>query len=147
MSAQILALLESPENEHFVIDCLELSGHKVLIARTFPQAILIVQGLPVDLIISDVHLENGGNVFDFLKWVKTRPLTTEIPFVLLSCNPTILAKYLEDGIKTSARMLGAAKYIRMDTFDCEQFRLQIDSVIPPSINKKLIHQTDESKPY
>lgn len=129
MSAQILALIESPATELAVTESLSRSGHSVLVVPTFPKAIGILQGVHVDLIISDVHLENGGNVFDFLKWVKTNPLLGFIPFVLLSCEPTILAMYLEDGIKTSARMLGATKYIRMNTFDSDELRQQIDPLL------------------
>jgi CheY-like chemotaxis protein len=83
-----------------------------------------------DLIISDVHLENGGNVFDFMRWVKRNPASSKIPFVLFSCEPASMAKYLEHGVKAAARVLGAAMYITMDTFDAEEFRKQIDSLLP-----------------
>ena len=41
-----------------------------------------------------------------------------------------MALHLEDGVRTSARMLGAAKYISMASFDSEAFRTQIDAVLP-----------------
>lgn len=133
MGAQILALIESPATELAVTESLIPSGHNVLVATSYPKAIAILQGVHIDLIISDVHLENGGNVFDFLKWVRTNPLVGAMPFVLLSCEPTILAMYLEDGIKTSARMLGATKYIRMNKFDGQILREQIDPLLPNNI--------------
>jgi CheY-like chemotaxis protein len=102
--------------------------------KNFPEAIEFLRKQHVDLIISDVHLENGGNVFDFLRWVKENPSTKSTPFVLLSSEPTPRAKFFEDGLKTTARLLGAAKYISMDRFDSEEFRKQIDALLP-SIDK------------
>jgi CheY-like chemotaxis protein len=96
-----------------------------------------LQRTQVALIISDVHLENGGSVFDFLRWVKRHPIIRATPFVLFSCTPTSIAKYLEDGLKTSSRLLGAAKYITMDRFDSDEFNRQIDSLLPAVENSKL----------
>jgi len=131
MAAQILALLELDENSRRVVESLERSGHVVEVAETFTKAMFILQTPhQIDLIISDVHLENGGNVFDFLRWMKKNPATHEALFVMFSCEPTATAKYLEDGIRTSARMLGVAKYITMESFDADEFRKQIDSLLP-----------------
>jgi CheY-like chemotaxis protein len=131
MCAQILALLELDENSVQVVKCLKRSGHTVIACETFTAAINILQRPhKSDLIISDVHLENGGNVFDFLRWLKEHPTAVTVPLVLFSFNPTLLAKHLEDGIRTSARLLGVAKYIRMDSFDSDEFRKQIDSLLP-----------------
>jgi len=81
------------------------------------------------MIISDIHLQNGGNVFDFLRWVKKNPSTTDTPFVLLSVEPSKTAKFIEDGLRTTARLLGATKYILMETFDSDEFRKQIDVLL------------------
>ncbi len=70
MVALILALLEHPEQQTPVKRCLELAGHEVLFVDTFIRAKSVLKQHAFDLIISDVHLENGGSVFDFLKWVK-----------------------------------------------------------------------------
>jgi len=134
MCAQILALHEQDETSQEVVQSLNSIGHNVVLAETFAEAIDILQGLHViDLIISDVHLENGGNVFDFLRWVKKNPTSVGgTPFVLFSFEPSKMAKHLEDGLRTSARMLGAAKYIAMDCFDAAEFRKQIDALLPKS---------------
>jgi len=131
LHALILALHEDPKNSVDVSKCLEESGHSVILVKTFTEAIRIVQEKHVDLIISDVHLENGGNVFDFLRWVRKNPASKETPFVLFSSTPTPVAKYFEDGLKTTARMLGAAMYISMEIFDAKEFRKKIDSLLPP----------------
>jgi CheY-like chemotaxis protein len=141
MCAQILALHEKDETSREVVESLSSSGHNVVLAETFTEAIDILQGLHViDLIISDVHLENGGNVFDFLRWVKKNPSSVgRTPFVLFSFEPSMMAKHLEDGLRTSARILGAVKYIAMDCFDAVEFRKQIDALLPKSEQQEKVH--------
>jgi CheY-like chemotaxis protein len=131
VSARILALLELTENSHQVVESLTLSGHNVIACDTFTKAVAILQQPhTIDMIISDVHLENGGNVFDFLRWLKVNSVANGTLLVLFSFRPTALAKHLEDGIRTSARMLGVAMYITMNSFDSDEFRKQIDSLLP-----------------
>ena len=131
MSARILALIELDENLHQVVESLTLSGHKVISCNTFTKAIAILQQPhKIDMIISDVHLENGGHVFDFLRWLKLNPAAHVTLLVLFSFQPTPLAKYLEDSVRTAARMLGVAMYITMNSFDSDNFRKQIDSLLP-----------------
>lgn len=125
MCAQILALLERQEKSHQVYSALLQDGHQVTLITSFDKAIAILHKLSFDMIISDVHLENGGSVFDFLRWVTSHPGTNKTPFVLFSTKPTPVGKYLEDGVRTSARMLGAKQYIGMDRFDANKFRKQI----------------------
>jgi CheY-like chemotaxis protein len=128
--ALILALHEEETHSTRVVESLKLSGHNVLLSKNFSDAIKLLQSQHVDLIISDVHLENGGDVFDFLRWVKQNPSTKDTPFVLFSSEPTARAKYFEDGLRTTARVLGASLYLSMDIFDSEEFRKQIESLLP-----------------
>lgn len=130
MAALILALLEEHHNGNQVKVCLENCGYKVLVVDTFVKAIALLKHQKIGLIISDVHLENGGNVFDFLRVVKDGRETCEIAFVLFSFQPTPRAKYLADGMRTAMRHLGAVKYIEMDTFNAREFQAQILSLVP-----------------
>lgn len=133
MHALILGLLEESEEADQVVASLKQSGHLVHVVDTFTEAMKVVsQSEKIDLIISDVHLQNGGTVFDFLKWVRRNPETKSVPFVLLSFEPAPLAKYLDDSLKTTARLLGATKYIAMDEFEEKDFCTQIDSLLPRS---------------
>lgn len=132
MVALIIALLEHPEQQRGIQECLSEAGHGVCVVDSFAKAMAALQEQSFDLIISDVHLENGGSVFDFLKWVKSDPSLNPIPFVLFSLQPTSMAKYLADGVQTTARMFGAAKYISMDKFDSAVFAQQIAELLPPS---------------
>ncbi|CAN5472754.1 hypothetical protein BH10CYA1_BH10CYA1_49820 [soil metagenome] len=130
MAALILALLEEHANAKQVKICLEDCGHEVFVINNFVKAKALLSSQDADLIISDVHLENGGDVFDFLRWVKKNQKTCHIPFVLFSSEPTVLAKHLADGLRTTARLLGAAKYIEMEIFNPTEFQDGIHSVLP-----------------
>jgi CheY-like chemotaxis protein len=144
--AQILALLELNENSLQVVKCLKRSGHNVIAFDTFTQAIAVLQEHnEIDMIISDVHLKNGGDVFDFLRWLKSHPRVGGTPLVLFSFNPTEMAKHLEDGIRTSARILGAAKYITMEKFDSDEFLKQINSLFP-TVGQIVELNEDEEEP-
>jgi CheY-like chemotaxis protein len=131
LHALILALHEDDDHSFNVADSLEQSGHTVILCKNFADAITVLKQKHVDMIISDVHLQNGGNVFDFLRWVKKNPSTNKTPFVMLSAAPTDMAKYIEDGLRTSARLLGVSLYIAMDRFDSLEFSKQIDLLLSP----------------
>ncbi|MBS2011121.1 MAG: response regulator [Cyanobacteria bacterium SZAS TMP-1] len=135
MSARILALLEKDESSQEVAASLADVGHIVQVVSSFADAIQILQAKEhIDLVISDVHLENGGNVFDFLRWVQERPSQLgDVAFVLFSCRPTPMAKHLEEGLRIASRMLGAAQYISMERFDGTKLREQIKLLLPPSV--------------
>jgi len=130
--ARILALNEDIDGEasRQICDSLGRSGHRVIQSKSFALAIDVLKTERVDLIISDVHLQNGGSVFDFLRWVKGNPLTKDTPFVLFSLKPTAVAKYVEDAVRACARVLGASMYITMEPFDTDKFRKLIDSLLP-----------------
>jgi CheY-like chemotaxis protein len=132
MATMILALLEEHENAKQVKDCLEDCGHKVIVVDTFVKAKALLKIQKIDLIISDVHLENGGNVFDFLRWAKKDTATSDIPFVLFSNKPSPTAKYLSESVRISARMLGAVQYLEMDAFDAAIFQGHINALLSPN---------------
>ena len=138
MCAQILALLEADENWRQVVESLDSTGHTTVNCKNYKDAIRILQRDSISLIVSDVHLENGGSVFDFLKWVRSNSLSKTTPFVMLSCSPSLLALHVEDGVRTAARLLGASKYISMRVFDAEDFQKQIESLIPRSVKDELL---------
>ena len=130
MVALILALLEDSEHATKVRAGLQGAGYHLVVVDTFAEAMKSLKTDSFDLIISDVHLENGGNVFDFLKWTKNQKQSQLIPFVLFSLEPTQLAKYLADGVQTTGRVFGAAKYITMEVFDAAAFADAIAELLP-----------------
>ena len=145
MAALIIALLEHPEEQAQVSDNLKTVGHEVVVVDCFSRAKAILAEHCFDLIISDVHLENGGTVFDFLKWAKTDPNLRQIPFVLFSLQPTKIAKYLAEGVQATARMLGADKYISMDRFDSATFGSEIAEILPPVAAQPLVVSRKEGE--
>jgi CheY-like chemotaxis protein len=130
MDARILVTMEHPEQMRLISDSLEHFGHCVVKADSFHKSMDILRGSDVDLIISDVHLQNGGSVFDFLRWTKGDPHMRMIPFVCFSAEPPEVGKYLSDGVRTAARALGAAKYMTMEHFDSNAFRQEIEWLLP-----------------
>lgn len=129
MKPHILALLELDENSAQVVESLKSIDRRTTVCKKFTQAIELLEEKSCALIISDVHLENGGNVFDFLRWAKANPMTKDTPFVLLSCKPTKMAKYVEDGVRTTARLLGADLFLTFESFDPVSFRNQIEPLL------------------
>ncbi len=130
MTAKILVTMEHADQRKLIGDCLEHVGHTVTMVDTFHNAMEILRSGDFDLIVSDVHLQNGGSVFDFLRWVKGDPHMRATPFVCFSAEPAELGKYLADGVRTAARSLGAARYITMDHFDAQLFLHEIEWLIP-----------------
>jgi response regulator RpfG family c-di-GMP phosphodiesterase len=129
LKPHILALLELDENSAQVVESLKSIDRRTTVCKKFTQAIELLEEKSCALIISDVHLENGGNVFDFLRWAKANPMTKDTPFVLLSCKPTKMAKYVEDGVRTTARLLGADLFLTFESFDPVSFRNQIEPLL------------------
>lgn len=122
--------MEHAKEAKLISDSLEHYGHKVVNADTFHASMEVLRETAIDLIISDVHLQNGGSVFDFLRWTKGDPHLRGIPFVCFSSEPPELGKYLADGARTAARALGAAKYMTMENFDTKVFRQEIEWLLP-----------------
>jgi CheY-like chemotaxis protein len=130
MTARILVTMEHENDRQEIADCLEHVGHEVTKVDTFHNAMEILRSADFDLIVSDVHLQNGGSVFDFLRWVKGDPHMNPVPFVFFSAEPKEVGKYLSDGVRTAARALGAARYVIMPQFDGSAFLHEIEWLIP-----------------
>lgn len=130
MTAKILVSMQHEDESKLVGDCLEHVGHDVTHATTFLNAMACMRNAEFDLIIADVHLQNGGSVFDFLRWVKGDPHTRELPFVCFSAKPLEIVSYLQDGVRTTASSLGAAKSITMEHFDGPLLLNEIQWLLP-----------------
>lgn len=130
MVAKVMALLEHTAAMELIGDSLEHFGHTVYKADKFHDAMEILRQRDVDLIIGDVHLQNGGSIFDFLRWVKGDPHMRCVPFVCFSTEPAEVPKYLSDGVRTAARALGAASYMTMELFNRAAFMAEIDWLLP-----------------
>lgn len=130
MNALVIALMEDPQQACTIKSCLHEAGHTVIVVETFLEdRVALLEG-HCNLILSDVHLQNGGNVFDFIKWCKREPHLKPIPFVLLSVAPPETAKYLSEGVRVAARMFGAAKYISLSKFEPGSLMAELAEFLP-----------------
>jgi CheY-like chemotaxis protein len=135
--ANILVVQDVEQNIVDIKLSLERSGHQVLIAKSVASAKTLLEAASFDLLICGAHL-NEGTVFDLLKFVKNDPNRRSIPFACFCCSPTDLAKSMEESVRSTAKLLGADIYIAQDTFNPEQFRAAIESLLPPVAEQSVL---------
>lgn len=125
MVTRILVLQEKQQNvlniRRAVPDC-ELS-----IVDTVESAVALLTQEDFQLIISAVHLEFDGSVFDFLKMCKVQ---ASLPFIFYCSKSSTFARSVRDGLQIAARALGAEKYITMEEFDAQELRDEIVEFLP-----------------
>ena len=136
MVPRVLVLQEKTKNianiEASLPDC------ELIFVRTIQEAIPLLRD-DLHLIISAVHLEYDGSVFDFLKLAKGSPATSRIPFVFYCSLSSLFARSVRDGLQIAARALGADKYITMETFALDHLRAEFLEFLPnlkavPAVN-------------
>lgn len=134
MGARILILQEEPGPAEALKESLG-SRHQLLFANSHADAMRILAGQNIDLIIARVHLENT-NVFDFLRIVKRDPQLHKIPFICFCGRHTHASKAFDPVLARSSEALGADKYISADDFLCgshydfEKMRGAVESCLP-----------------
>lgn len=130
MIPEILILQEKDENVANIRSSLpECAFVRV---RTIEEAIPLLEHRYFDLIISAVHLEHDGSVFDFLKYAKSNPKSSSVPFVFYCCQSSTFARSVRDGLQIAARVLGADKYITMEHYDRDKLRAEFKDYLPLS---------------
>lgn len=129
-NARILAVIDQNVIASQIGASLQESSYRVTFPGTFSKAIKILKSERIDLIISDIRMQDDNSdcrsVFNFLRWVKSDPLLRVIPFVCISTE--ILNQTYIDGIGIAARSLGA-NFLRLDVFDPISFRKEIESLL------------------
>jgi two-component system cell cycle response regulator len=101
---RILAVDNIPDNLALMRGLLEPFGYEVTTARSRREAMSVLSSLTPDLIISDLHMEDGSG-YEFLEDIRQHPALVEVPFVFISSTARSSAE--------SARglSLGARKFI------------------------------------
>jgi CheY-like chemotaxis protein len=122
MVSRVLVLQEKPENIANIQDA--LPDCELVVVNTVDKAYERLSHGVYHLIISAVHLEYDGSVFDFLKLAKGHPTTRNVPFVFYCSQSSTFARSVRDGLQIAARALGAEKYITMELYDCCELRDQ-----------------------
>ncbi len=130
MTIRVLVLQEKPEN----IANIELSlpDCDLVHVGTVDEALDRLSS-EVDLIVSAVHLEHDGSVFDFLKLAKENPETSHIPFVFYCSQSSRFARSVRDGLQIAAMAIGADKYVTMETFNSMELRDELLETIADKI--------------
>ena len=98
--------------------------------RTVDEAIPLLEHHHFDLIISAVHLEFDGSVFDFLRFAKGNPKTSHIPFVFYCSQSSRFARFVRDGLEIASRALGANRYITMEYYSRDGLRAEFQKYLP-----------------
>jgi CheY-like chemotaxis protein len=138
MIARILLLQEKPQNIHNVQKALLECEFRI--ADTIDGAMALIDAERFDLIVSAVHLEYDGSVFDFLKMVKQNPSTATVPFVFYCSQSSTFARSVRHGLQIASRALGAEQYITMEEFDVNELRHELVQYLPmlkPDISEEL----------
>lgn len=129
MVRRVLVLQEKPENirniQAALPDC------ELAVVNTVDKAYRCLSNGAYHMIISAVHLEYDGSVFDFLKLAKGHPATKHLPFIFYCSQSSIFARSVRDGLQIAARALGAEKYITMELFDVDELRQEFLEYLEP----------------
>jgi CheY-like chemotaxis protein len=124
---KVLVLQEKAENVFNIREA--LPDCEIQLFDHVSQAIQAINREDFDLIVSAVHLEHDGSVFDFLKTVKTNIRFHHIPFVFYCSKSSTFARSVRHGLQIAAHALGAEKYITMEHYDRDILRDELISVL------------------
>ena len=94
----ILVVEDHADLRSYIFNKLSDVGYKVAVAKNGEEAILQIENLQPELVISDVMMP-GLNGFELLKRLKNNPSTSHLPVILLTAKATIedLVEGLEIG--------------------------------------------------
>src|ERR1700730_9182188 len=126
---RVLAI-DTPEQVAELTFACKALGHEVVPVLTIKEGMDFMNKQDhVDVIVSAAHLENES-VFDFLKLIKSSPKHKDVPFMVICAEPGELGLFVNDVVEKAANILGAAKYLVMDTFNVHQLMKEITALLP-----------------
>lgn len=134
---KVLLLQEKPENV-FNVQA-SLPDCQIEVYDNVARAIRAIAEEEFHLIVSAVHLEHDGSVFDFLKTIKSQPSLQHIPFVFYCSKSTTFARSVRHGLQIAAHALGAEKYITMEHYDRDLLRRELLELLPWIPESELSH--------
>lgn len=83
--AHVLVVDDSPTNRELAKASLEPSGYRVTLAVGVDQALSVLAGEPVDLIVSDLHMPDADGLA-LLSAVRGNPRLARTPFLMVSAS-------------------------------------------------------------
>jgi DNA-binding response OmpR family regulator len=126
MGAKILLITADSENMAKIEMSLSPRGHEVIPANKLSDAAhLIENDSTIDLVICDLifPLDDG---FELLKQIRADHLRSSTPFIFLVPEEELLT----DSLRRAAGILGADKFIFMDSFDPHRMRCEVEALLP-----------------
>jgi CheY-like chemotaxis protein len=131
-----ILVLDTPEHVDDLTTICTALGHEVVPVLTISEGMKFMDTKDhVDVIVSAAHLDNES-VFDFLRQVKSSPLHRDVPFMLICSEPSEVGLFVSEVVAKAAHVLGAAKYLVMDTFNGRQLMREINALLPETTPKK-----------
>lgn len=125
-TTDILILDDSIEGKQ-ILGC--LSSHNLRFAETIHSALETLKTTPCQLVICAIHLQHES-AFNFLHQVKSA--YPNLPFICFRTGISSLTPSLDDGLRYTAVMLGAVRYISSDDFpDAGSLREAIEACFQP----------------
>lgn len=113
--------------------------------RTVDEAVPLLDSHVFDLIVSAVHLEFDGSVFDFLRFAKSNPKTADVPFLFYCSLSSRFARSVRDGLEIASLSLGAEKYITMEKYDRDKLRAEFVKYLPQLDELAIFRHAQEIK--
>lgn len=135
MRAKILILDDERAGIQHLRDALG-AQHDVIWCRNIKSALAQLDAEQYDLIICGVHLLNES-MFDFLRDVRLVASSRGVPFVCFRAVETKYGQSTDANIEAAAKMLGADKYLVVETGngDAAALRREIESALAPFLER------------
>lgn len=127
--AQVLVIEQDGRQFEQLKQCFLAKGHKAWRATTVAEALTFLNRYGVDLILCTVHLEEG-DVFEFLRTVKSSAKQKHIPFVFYCLDELRRERFATPVITCAGKALGARKYVLLTKFDGARFWDEVEDCIP-----------------
>jgi two-component system cell cycle response regulator len=102
--ATILVVDDRPVNLDLARSIFEPSGYTVLLANSRDEAMLLLERVIPDVIVSDVHMADGSG-YDFILGIKADPRLHTVPFIFITSTA------VEARDKARGLALGAARFL------------------------------------
>jgi CheY-like chemotaxis protein len=131
MPHKILVLKDRPEYIAALKTLIEPHGFAVIATGNVEEALRVLHSQDLDMIVVAIHLQEG-NVFDFIRIVRmdANVRINSLPIICLNLNPELHAPHLNESLKTSAKSLGANRFITMEPYDPSVLWTEIEKFLP-----------------
>jgi two-component system cell cycle response regulator len=100
----LLTVDDGPVNVEYKTDLFQAAGYELVATRGVQEALRVLRSRPVDLVVSDVVMPEGGG-FELLRLLRAEPATRDLPFIFLTASAR------DDSSRERGLALGADDYL------------------------------------